>query len=729
MDSHVVFQTVVLSLSLGVGILILAKKLRLSAISLLLLGGIGLGPSGLNLIQPSSLGEVLTTIVYLFVAIILFEGGLTLDYSGYKKTSRVIRRLLSIGVLTTWLSISVVIYFLFDFSLTFSLLGGSLVIVTGPTVITPLLRRIKIQKKLYQILHWEGVLNDPIGVFIAITCFEIVYFGGIAFSTFQNLLLRLVVGFGAGLFFGWLSYYFIKRRFVPEDSTNIFILAIAIFTFGLCDIIVPESGLLAVVVMGFILGIKKPSNLEGLKKFKLDLTEIFIAMLFILLSANLMLDKIADFGWNGVLLIAAVLFIARPLTIFVCSMGSNLNIKEKLFLSWIAPRGIVAASMSSLFALKLADQGYPNAWFLETFTFIVIATTVIFQGFSAGLVAKVLGVKEKVAGDWLLIGAHTFSSHLSNWLSKVKGVNTLVVDTNPKAIQSLLKDGVHAQVCNAMDTQSILDEEINIGFVLCLTDNSELNALIAQKWVKIPGIHQVYRWDGSLDNQIENEHSKMQTVWSFLPKPSIVSSELNAGDAQLIKNQKNIKEDSNLLFQAQENRIVFEEGSLLSNINLTIKRKTISLLQVIKEQHIFFLNSKEPRSLYQKVIKNLSSQYPYLRQKQLTQYLVDRETNHPTGIGEGIALPHAYDKNVRSPLCIVIKVPRGIDWKAHDKIHVKLIFLLISPAGDPDKHLFLLSQIVHLVRNEFTREKLFNSRRSGEFFKIVKEHVRTLSGE
>ena len=725
MDSHLVFKTIVLALSTGVGILILAKKLRLSAIALLLLGGIAMGPVGLNLIQPSSLDKMLTTIVYLSVAIILFEGGLTLDYSGYKKTSRVIKNLLSLGVITTWLSISAAIFYLFDFSLTFSLLGGSLVIVTGPTVITPLLRRIKIKKNLYQILHWEGVLNDPIGVFIAITCFEIVYFGGVAFSTFQNFLLRLFVGLLVGLFSGWLSYYFIKKRFIPEESINIFILATAIFTFGMCDILVHESGLLAVVVMGFILGIKKPSELEGLKKFKLDLTEILIAMLFILLSANLNLEKIIDFGWNGAFLLGAVLFIARPLTIFICSIGSNLNIKQKLFLSWIAPRGIVAASMSSLFALKLAEQGHAQAWFLETFTFAVIATTVIFQGFSAGVVAKILGVKQKVAGDWLLVGAHTFSSHLSKWLSKTQGVNTLVVDTNPKPIQILLKEGVHAKTYNAMDTESILEEEIHIGFVLCLTDNSELNTLIAQKWIKIPGIHQVYRWNGSLDNSIQNEASKTKTVWNFLPKPSIVSSELKTKETQLIENQEKITIGNELLIQIQGNKATFEKlgknGTVSSKINLSIKRKTILLLQIIKKEHILFLEQSDIASLYETAINKLNTEHPYLPKKQLTSHLIERETNHPTGIGEGIALPHAYDKNIRFPLCVVIKVSKGIDWNTYDGLPVKLIFLLISPAGDPDRHLSLLSQIVRLVRNKSIREKLFNAGSAEEVFNIIRE--------
>ena len=418
METHLIFKTVILSLFFGVNIFILAKKIRVSAIALLLIAGVCLGPMGLNLIQPTSLGSGLSTIIYLAVAIILFEGGLTLDYSGYKTTSRIIKNLLTIGVFITWLSISVAIYLFFNFSLSFSLLAGSLVIVTGPTVITPLLKRVKVEKKLHQILHWEGVLIDPIGVFIAITCFEMVYLGGFSFSTLQNFLLRLVIGITVGAFFGWFAYYLIKKRHIPEDTVNIFTFSIAIITFGVCDLILPESGILAVVVAGFILGIKKPSEMESLKKFKLDLTEILIGMLFIILSANLNFDKISSFGWNGAWLIFFVIFVVRPLSIFASSIENQLNIREKLFLSWIAPRGIVAASVSALFALKLSEKGHPDAWFLETFTFMVIASTIILQGFSANLMAKVLGVKQKLAGDWIIVGAHAFSQYLSKWITK-----------------------------------------------------------------------------------------------------------------------------------------------------------------------------------------------------------------------------------------------------------------------------------------------------------------------
>ena len=717
MDSHIIFETVFFSLFFGINIIILAKKVRISTIPLLFIAGICLGPIGLNLIQPSSLGIGLSTIVYLAVAIILFEGGLTLDYSGYKKTSRVIKNLLTIGVLTTWLSISTAIYFLFNFSLSFSLLAGSLVIVTGPTVITPLLKRVKVEKKLYQILHWEGVLIDPIGVFVAITCFEIVYAGGFTFSTFQNFLLRLVTGVTVGAFCGWLSYYLIKKRYIPEDTINIFIFSVAIFTFGVCDLIIPESGILAVVVTGFILGIKKPSEMEELKKFKLDLTEILIGMLFIILSANINFDRISNFGWNGLWLILFVLLVARPLSIFTSSLGVKLNIKQKLFLSWIAPRGIVAASVAALFALKLSEKGHPHAWFLETFTFTVIASTVILQGFSANFFAKLLNVKQKSASDWVIVGAHAFSQHLSKWISKTLNVSVLVIDTNPKNIQLLVQNGVRARVINAMEVETILEQEPHIGFILCLTDNRDLNILIAEKWLKFRDIQKVYLWDG--EHQAKNENSKIEKIWNFLPKPSILSSEIKNREIILRENEKNFENGIDLLFQLTETNITVNKQDKSSNINLTIQREKILLLKIIKKEHIFFIDVVKQKELYEIVVKKLSDLHPQLPCKKLTQDLVEREVNHPTGIGKGIALPHAYSKKITSPICSIIRLDRQIEWKAYDKMPVKLIFLLISPTGDPDQHLSILSQISHLIDQEDVRQKLFHCGQD-ELLEIIK---------
>ena len=205
-------------------ITILAKRIGLSPIALLLIGGVLLGPSGFAVVQPNSLGSGLSTIVSIAVALILFEGGLTLDYSGYKNSGKVINRLLSIGVVVTWLSIASATFFIFNFDINLSLLTGSLVIVTGPTVIIPLLRRINLEKKLSNILHWEGVLIDPIGVFIAITCFELTLIGNYTSSSFADFLYRMFLGIFIGTFWGFLASFVLRRNWIEKDHINIFLL-------------------------------------------------------------------------------------------------------------------------------------------------------------------------------------------------------------------------------------------------------------------------------------------------------------------------------------------------------------------------------------------------------------------------------------------------------------------------------------------------------------------------
>ena len=278
--------------------------------------------------------------------------------------------------------------------------------------------------------------------------------------------------------------------------------------------------------------------------------------------------------------------------------------------------------------------------------------------------------------------------------------------------------------------KTILEKEAYIGFILCLTDNRDLNILIAEKWLKVPDIRQIYSWDGSNDNQEKNNHSKIKKIWDFLPKPSIISSEIKNGEALLIENtienKEQFKDGRELLLEQIGDSIVFNKKSDSSNINLAIKREKILLLQIIEKQNIFFIDTTDQKRLYEIAAKKLSDKYPTLSYKKLSQYLLEREINHPTGIGNGIALPHAYNKNLTFPICSIIKLKKGIDWKAYDKTAVRLIFLLISPTGDPDRHLSLLSQISHLVGRESARENLIHCKKAEEVLKIIKREMNIL---
>ncbi|MEC7230525.1 MAG: cation:proton antiporter, partial [Verrucomicrobiota bacterium] len=284
-NSQVTLWALCFAVGAGCLLTVLSRRLHLPTIVLLLFGGFALGPEWLQVLQPNALGDFLPMIISLAVGLILFEGALTLDLKEFKETSTVIKRLLTIGVLITWLGSALTAYMVFDTSPAFSLLMGSLIIVTGPTVIVPLLRRIRVQQKLASILHWEGVLIDTIGVFTAILCFEWVVEGGGAVAI-PSFLIRVASGAAIGLIGGYSIYWVMKKNWVPDNIVNAFALATAMLIFGATELIKPEAGLLSVTIAGLIVGIKKPRQLREIKAFKAEIVDLLIGMLFLLLVAR-----------------------------------------------------------------------------------------------------------------------------------------------------------------------------------------------------------------------------------------------------------------------------------------------------------------------------------------------------------------------------------------------------------------------------------------------------------
>ncbi|MCB0322470.1 MAG: sodium:proton antiporter [Bdellovibrionales bacterium] len=532
---HLTLMSIVTAVSAGVMLLVISRRFNIPGIVLLLLGGIALGPLGLGLVVPESLGDGLRVMASLGVGLILFEGGLTLDVRGYFSASQVIKRLLSIGVLTTWFATTLAIVFIFGGELSTALIAASLVIVTGPTVIGPLLRRVRVTPRLHSILHWEGVLIDPIGVFVALLCFEWIatHSGPTAIG---NFALRVVLGFGIGLIGGWLIYFAERKKFVPDDMINVFAFASAVLIFGLSEAAVTESGLLAVTVAGFVLGVMQPVRLEQIRIFKAEITDLLIGTLFILLAARLSFGQFENFGMRGALVVAAVLFVVRPLNIFVCTFGLQLDWREKLFLSWVAPRGIVAASMASLFSLSGMVPGpYPR--FIETFVYSVIVATIILQGFTAGWLARCLGLHNPERRGWLIVGAHPLGRELARFISGRTGAQTILLDTNSMAIAEAQQEGLDAVVGDARNPDAQNLEEVvelfSVGNVLALTDNEDLNTLVCQSWGSRVGSDRVYRWGRITTKSIDQDKGSGVLVWSDLPKPSLIADALVQGAISL----------------------------------------------------------------------------------------------------------------------------------------------------------------------------------------------------
>lgn len=536
-DNNSALWTLCFAVGAGCFLTTLSRKLHLPTLVSLLLGGFLLGPEGLGLFDPKALGDFLPIFISLAVAIILFEGGLTLDLREFTHTSAVIQRLLSIGVIITWFGVAIIVWIVFKTNISFALLMSSLVIVTGPTVIVPLLRRIRIQSRIANILHWEGVLIDSIGVFIAILCFEwVVESGGTV--ALPNFAIRILSGLLIGSIGGYLIYYCMNRKFIPDTLINAFALASAMFIFGITELIKPEAGLLSVTVAGGIVGIKKPHRLKEIKAFKAEIVDLLIGLLFIILVARLELDQFYHFFNNGGLwVLLCVLLIIRPLSVFVSAYKTQINLREKLLLSWIAPRGVVAASMASLFALSLQNKETPigDPLLMEAFVYSVICTTVLLQGLSSGLVARLLKLQRPAPNDWVIIGAHRFGRELANAIQKTEDHSVILLDTNPSHVKMAKKYDLNALLCDAMEAEELYEEEqalFGAGYILALTDNSELNQLLMQRWAEQLDQASVFGWIPK-DNPNNINNIIGQSTFATMEPPAVISSELIKGNYEI----------------------------------------------------------------------------------------------------------------------------------------------------------------------------------------------------
>lgn len=718
--------TIVLTLFSGVLLIILAKKLKIPAIAPLLVGGIILGPEFTGLVQTSSLEGALKFIISLSIATILFEGGLTLNLKGFKKGGTMIIYLLTLGVLVTWLGTALVIHLLFGYSIAFSLLAGSLVIVTGPTVINPLLQKVRVKENLHQILHWEGILIDPIGVFIAILCFEWFSIEGSAIMHLSQFLLRIVIGIGIGLAGGYSIYYLLKHKIIPDQQINIFVLTSALLLFGISDLIVHEAGILTVVVAGLILGIKQPEQLKRIHQFKSELTDLAIGVLFVLLSANLKLENFTNLGINGFIIVIAVLFFVRPLSIFCSSVASELNLREKLFLSWVAPRGVVAGSMASLFTLQLNNINVAEAPFLEAFTFSIIGVTILVQGVLTDPVAKLLKVKAPPKKGWLIIGAHTFSRKIADFLESFNGTKVYLLDSNADVVKQATDNGYKAFVGNALTSSSLPDKELSeVGNLLALTDNKELNKLICERWIGTINKRNLFRWSDGI-NEIEDKKLKAgKIVFDNLNKPSNVAYDLNVKEAILVRSKlehsgNKIVEGSIPLISREYNKTIFKNINLEAEGDVLLYQKIAHHLPFyIHPDHIIELEVNNYVELLKNSVQFACKTHPELKYDEILERLINLEKSNPTVLGNGVVTPHVKSASVKEPICLIVKVKNGLDLEAYDGKKSRLFFVLISPLSDPEMHLILLSDIAKITADTRMIEKIIEEDSFDKIFKIL----------
>lgn len=723
--------TIFVAITAGIFLLVIAHRFHFPAIVLLLAGGVVLGPELLNIVDADGLGGGLEVIVALSIGLILFEGGLTLDVTGYFSSSSMIKRLLTIGVIITWMGASTAVFFVAGMPFALALLSGSLVIVTGPTVIAPLLKRIKINTKLHSILHWEGVLIDPIGVFVALGCVEWAIAQSGVGQVFLEFSTRVIVGILMGGTAGILISSAIKRKIVPEDLQNIFALAGAVLVFGLAELILKEMGLLAVTVAGFVLGIRRPGNLSEMRRFKAEITDILLGVLFILLASRLEFQQFLDFGLMGYGAVAIVMFMVRPLSIFVCSHGLDMSSREKLFLSWVAPRGIVAASLASLIALALEQDGVENARFVETFTYSVIIGTIVLQGMTAGLVARMLGVRRPDPTAWLIIGAHPFSWRLAQFLQTVGETRVRLLDANARAVGEARSKGLTAFRADALDPKVQGRAQLmGVGYILALTDNDELNILVCQRWSPIVGADRVYRWSSMPDNEDDINRPPGSLIWQRLPKPSLLGTEIMRGEVTFYEDDGKTPLPSQAvteLFGWTGSRILVDPENMSDadrqavERRLYLRREVDYLLQCLPADLVLrFDDVLTLESLFSRIVDAFAEVEPKIDRTEALDELMKRQREFPTALGQGVAVPHAYIGSAPKRMCAIVRVGGDIDFQAPDDEPVRLVFVLLSPPGDPEGHLATIAEIARLMVDPHKRAAFLAAESANEVFALIR---------
>ena len=460
----------------------LAWRVRLPAILFLLACGVVAGPAT-GLLHPDALfGKLLFPFISLAVAVILFEGSLTLKFSEIPGLGRVIRNLISLGALITWVVTAVAVRLLLDFPWDLAALFGAIMVVTGPTVIMPLLRTVRPTANVANILVWEGILIDPIGATLAVLAYQFIISEGASDGLAAGLLafgrivaVGLVLGAGCGQLFGLA----LRRAWLPKYLHNMAALVMVCGAFSASDVLAAESGLLTVTVMGMRLANMKLVELEDILAFKESLSLLLLSTLFIVLAARMDPEGFRTLGWRAAGVFAVIQFLARPVSVQLCALGSKLTAGERHLLAWIAPRGIVAAAVSALFALKLVDAGHAQASLLVPLAFLVIIGAILLQSVTAGPIARRLGVAAPEAKGFLIVGANIVGRSLALELQK-NGLTVLVADQDRAAVREAAMLGVPSYWGNPVSEHADRHLDLTgIGRLLAMTSQMELNAVAA----------------------------------------------------------------------------------------------------------------------------------------------------------------------------------------------------------------------------------------------------------
>ena len=480
-----IFDSLIVKLALigilGIGAQWIAWRINKPAIALMLIAGIIAGPVT-GLIDPQrDFGALQQPIIKLAVAVILFEGGLSLNFRELRHAGSAVLRLVLIGVPVGWFLGTMTVHYAAGLPLGISALFGGILVVTGPTVIGPMLRTLRVPNRVRDTLKWEGIVNDPIGALLAVAIFAYITYIGpdrdAVAITFDVAAATLAAG-GLGALLGFAMTSAFRRGLIPEYLKAPVVLVAVIAGFVAADLIKHETGLITVTLMGVVMANRQTQSTAALKHFKEDLAVLLISGVFIILSATLDWGVIGQFQARFVVFLLLLLFVVRPLTVFVSLSFSSMPWRERVFIAWIAPRGIVAIAVTGLFALRLQDFGMRGADTLVPLAFAVVIATIFAHGFSATWLARRLGIHKGKGDGVLLIGANPFTTALGVALRDL-GLGITVADTAKFALRAVRKKELSVFNGDILDeaTQDSIDMA-QFQQVIAATDSDSYNALV-----------------------------------------------------------------------------------------------------------------------------------------------------------------------------------------------------------------------------------------------------------
>jgi len=483
-------------LVLGIAAQWLAWRVRLPSILLLLIFGFFAGPI-FGILNPDELfGPLLFPLVSISVAIILFEGGLSLRIMDLRQVGTVFFSLITVGLLITWFLITFAAYFIVGLDFPLALLLGAMLVVSGPTVIIPLLRQVRPSGSVGPIIKWEGIVNDPLGAILAVLIFEIIITGNMQTSSLiiiLGVIKALVSGLVIGVAGAGIMILLLKRYLIPDFLQNPVSLMVVIVCYFITNMIQMEAGLLTVTVMGVALANQKMVSIKHILEFKENLRVLLISSLFIILAARVSFEEMALGDLSSWLFIGALILIIRPAAVVASTLGSKLKLNERAFLAWMAPRGIVAAAVISVFSIRLVEAGFADASRLVPLTFLVIVSTVTIYGLTALPAARWLKVAQPNPQGVLFVGAHSWVLEVAR-LIKDEGFHVVVVDSNWTNITQARQSGCRAYYGNILSEELMYEIQLEgIGRLVALTPNDEINSLAVLHFVDLFGSSEVYQ--------------------------------------------------------------------------------------------------------------------------------------------------------------------------------------------------------------------------------------------